>query len=141
LCNKTEIPVVLLGGLDDKARAENIINTVYNPLVYNACGKFSINQTASVIEQSLKIITPDTGLMHIAAAFKKEIISIWGNTVPAFGMYPYLPDNEIEKSHIIETEGLKCRPCSKIGYKSCPEKHFNCMMQIDSLQLLKYLKK
>jgi ADP-heptose:LPS heptosyltransferase len=27
--------------------------------------------------------------MHIAAAFKKKIISVWGNTVPEFGMYPY----------------------------------------------------
>ena len=62
--------------------------------------------------------------MHIAAAFKKDILSVWGNTVPVFGMYPYLAG---KNSHIFEVENLKCRPCTKIGYEKCPKKHFNCM--------------
>ncbi|MCK4361595.1 MAG: glycosyl transferase, partial [Bacteroidales bacterium] len=72
----------------------------------------------------------DTGLMHIAAAFKKQIISIWGNTVPAFGMYPYLPETEKNKSVIVEIKNLRCRPCSKLGYKKCPKGHFDCMQKI-----------
>ena len=83
-----------------------------------------------LVKQAKKIITHDTGLMHIAAAFKKDIISVWGNTVPEFGMYPYKPGKH---SHIIEVKGLACRPCSKIGYKACPKKHFNCMEQIDEV--------
>jgi ADP-heptose:LPS heptosyltransferase len=63
--------------------------------------------------------------MHIASAFQVPIISIWGNTVPAFGMYPYMPKNkELIKIHEVE---MKCRPCSKIGYQACPKKHFHCM--------------
>ena len=50
-----------------------------------------MNQSASIIKQSDVVITNDTGLMHIAAAFKKKIISVWGNTVPEFGMSPYYP--------------------------------------------------
>ena len=65
--------------------------------------------------------------MHIAAAFSKKIISIWGNTVPEFGMYPYLPNKE---SKIIQVNNLKCRPCSKIGFSKCPKKHFKCMEDI-----------
>ena len=64
--------------------------------------------------------------MHIAAAFKKIIISVWGNTIPEFGMYPYMPG---EGSAIFEVKGLTCRPCSKIGFDKCPKGHFNCMMQ------------
>ncbi len=41
------------------------------------------------------VVTHDTGLMHIAAAFKRPIVSIWGNTVPEFGMYPYYGENYI----------------------------------------------
>ena len=67
-------------------------------------------------------------MMHIAAAFKKEIISIWGNTVPEFGMHPYIAD---QRSKILEVKNLSCRPCSKIGYKKCPLGHFKCMNQID----------
>ena len=61
-------------------------------------------------------------------AFKKKIYSVWGNTVPAFGMYPYKTD---ENSKIIEVTDLNCRPCSKIGYDKCPKGHFKCMQEID----------
>ncbi|MES2690500.1 MAG: glycosyl transferase, partial [Bacteroidota bacterium] len=59
------------------------------------------------------------------AAFKKEVISVWGNTVPGFGMTPYYGALEIP-GYEAEVH-LSCRPCSKIGYKACPLGHFNCM--------------
>jgi ADP-heptose:LPS heptosyltransferase len=95
---------------------------------FNSCGEFNLNQSASVIKQSEKVITSDTGLMHIASAYKKEIISLWGNTIPEFGMYPYLPGS---KSRILEVKNLSCRPCSKLGHKKCPKGHFKCMNDIE----------
>ena len=78
------------------------------------------------------------GLMHMAAAFGKEIISIWGNTIPKFGMYPYYPEG-VDLNTTIEVEGLSCRPCSKIGYKKCPKGHFNCMEKIDINSIISWL--
>jgi ADP-heptose:LPS heptosyltransferase len=72
--------------------------------------------------------------MHIASALKKDIISVWGNTIPEFGMYPYKSG---AGSHIMEVKGLSCRPCSKLGYKACPKKHFNCMEQINEVEIIK----
>jgi ADP-heptose:LPS heptosyltransferase len=66
--------------------------------------------------------------MHIAAAFKKKIFSVWGNTIPEFGMAPYLPGIG---SEIIEIKNLDCRPCSKLGFDECPKGHFRCMNDID----------
>ena len=128
LINATEKTIVLLGGIEDLEIARNITQACNNTI--NLCGDLNLNQSASIIQQSEKIITHDTGLMHIAAAFKKPIISIWGNTVPELGMYPYMPSNPLDYS-IHQVKGLKCRPCSKIGYQSCPKKHFNCMNQQD----------
>jgi ADP-heptose:LPS heptosyltransferase len=88
----------------------------------------SLNQSASIIKQSKKVITSDTGLMHIAAAYKKNIISIWGNTIPEFGMGPYMAGDD---SQIVEVNHLSCRPCSKLGYRKCPKGHFKCMNEID----------
>ncbi len=122
-------PVIILGGHEDHEQAEEIISKVNGP-VFNACGKFNLNQSASLVKQADVIITGDTGLMHIAAAFNKKIISVWGNTVPEFGMFPYLPGNN-ELSKIFEVKGLSCRPCSKIGFNKCPKGHFNCMNLID----------
>ena len=140
LCKQIEMPIVLLGGKGDEEKANEIIKlTIHHSpyTIYNACGKYSIHGSASLVRQARKIITHDTGLMHIAAAFKKDIISVWGNTIPEFGMYPYMPE---ANSHIMEVKDLACRPCSKIGYKACPKKHFNCMEQIDEGKILEYIK-
>lgn len=138
LCARLPKPVVLLGGPEDRERA-TVITGLAGGRVFNACGLFSINQSASLIRQSKKVITNDTGLMHIAAALKKPVISIWGNTVPAFGMFPYLPEGLQELSSVIEVKGLHCRPCSKLGYDTCPKKHFKCMNDIKDDQILSAL--
>ena len=131
IIDKLKMPVVLLGGDEDKNAGEMIVALTTNLKVWNTCGKYNLNQSASLIMQSGVVLTHDTGLMHIAAAFNKPVVSIWGNTVPAFGMYPYMPGNE-KKSVIAEVKDLKCRPCSKLGYKKCPKKHFKCMMEQDT---------
>lgn len=137
LCKTTKIPLILLGGKEDRIKAEQIRKQAENSDIFNACGSFSINQSASIIEQSQLVITSDTGLMHIASAFNKKIISVWGNTVPEFGMYPYLPNEQ--KAEIIENKSLKCRPCSKIGFEKCPKNHFDCMNKIDISLIKKHL--
>ena len=142
LCDKINRPIVLLGGKEDAAVGEQICaffekttsSSGYEDglkelnkkaIIYNACGKYNLNQSASLVKQAKYVFTHDTGLMHIAAAFKKEIFSIWGNTIPEFGMYPYRT-----KFTVLENNKLNCRPCSKIGYNACPKKHFKCMREI-----------
>lgn len=136
-CKNIKQPIILLGGREDEPKGERIRKAV-GESIFNACGKYNINQSASLVKQAQKIITNDTGLMHIAAAFKKEIISLWGNTIPEFGMVPYMPGNE-SHSHILEIKGLSCRPCSKLGYKTCPKKHFDCMEKISLKELLSFI--
>jgi ADP-heptose:LPS heptosyltransferase len=126
MCATAKLPIVLMGGKSDVPIAEELVKEF--PNLMNTCGKFSINQSASIISQCEWVISSDTGLMHIASAFNKKIISIWGNTIPQFGMSPYKPNTE---NKIIEVKNLSCRPCSKLGYKKCPKGHFKCMNEID----------
>ncbi|MHA4738608.1 glycosyltransferase family 9 protein [Dyadobacter sp. MSC1_007] len=125
LCKKINFPVILLGGKEDFEAGEAVRQAIGDDPIFNACGKYNFNQSASLIEKALIVFSHDTGLMHVAAAFRKKVYSIWGNTVPAFGMYPYKTAFEV-----LETKGLECRPCSKIGYSQCPKKHFKCMNDI-----------
>lgn len=127
LCKRIDYPIVLLGGPSEREMGERIAST--GKEIFNACGKYSLNGSADLVRRSTAVITHDTGLMHIAAAFGKHIVSVWGNTVPAFGMYPYLPQGP--DHYTAEVEGLKCRPCSKIGYAECPKGHFKCMREQD----------
>ncbi|MEM9887412.1 MAG: glycosyltransferase family 9 protein [Bacteroidota bacterium] len=125
ICQQIEQPIVLLGGpAEQKIGAE--IAQLAGKHVINTCGNLSLHQSAAVVQKAQKIITHDTGMMHIAAAFHKEIISVWGNTIPAFGMSPYYGKKE-NRNTSVEVENLSCRPCSKIGFKSCPKGHFKCM--------------
>ena len=98
--------------------------------ILSLVGEINLEQSASIVKNAKSVLTNDTGLMHIAAAFHKNVVSVWGNTVPELGMYPYLP-KEKEKCHIVECKDVKCRPCSKLGFKECPRRHFKCMMEID----------
>ena len=138
LCDKINKPIILLGGKEDFERGEEVRKffaqtsdsmeeSIKDKLgkkaqIFNGCGKFSINQSASLIKNSKVVFTHDTGMMHIAAAFKKKIFSIWGNTIPEFGMYPYMT-----QFTIFENKKIGCRPCSKLGFNQCPKGHFKCM--------------
>jgi ADP-heptose:LPS heptosyltransferase len=127
LCSQIDYPIVLLGGPSEKEMGGRIAAAGKN--IFNACGKYSLNGSADLVRKAAAVITHDTGLMHIAAAYRKRIISVWGNTVPAFGMYPYLPQGP---DHVMaQVGGLKCRPCSKIGHAECPKGHFKCMREQD----------
>jgi hypothetical protein len=53
-------------------------------------------------------------------------------------MVPYLAG---EQSKIFETKGLRCRPCSKIGYQKCPKGHFKCMQEISIQEVVDYVQK
>jgi len=138
LIRKLEVDVILLGGIEDVNKAAGIMSEIKKKNVYDVTGKLSLNESASILCKSDIIITPDTGMMHVAAAFKKNILSIWGNTVPEFGMYPYQPGSE---SKIFQVTNLHCRPCSKIGFSSCPRKHFHCMLKQDINEIVKTINK
>jgi ADP-heptose:LPS heptosyltransferase len=138
ICKMLNQPVILLGGKEDYEKAETIIRETGRINIFNACGKFSINESAALVKHASKIITHDTGLMHIAAAFKKEIVSIWGNTIPEFGMFPYYGKSEI-KNQKSEVRHLSCRPCSKIGFDKCPKGHFKCMKEIDESEIVDFV--
>ncbi len=123
-------PIVLLGGPEDDTKAQEILAGLPVNKIQNFCGKLNLQQSASVVEQAAVLLTHDTGLMHIASCFEVPVVSVWGNTVPEFGMYPYFPQKP-ELFSIHEVKDLSCRPCSKIGYQTCPKKHFKCMMKQD----------
>lgn len=135
LCTKTDHPIILLGGPEDRIAGDEIAS-IDKVKIYNACGKFNLNESADLVRRSKLIITHDTGLMHIAAAFKKPVISIWGNTVPSFGMTPYYGKTMVA-SALFEINKLWCRPCSKIGYSKCPLGHFKCMEKHDIEEIVK----
>jgi ADP-heptose:LPS heptosyltransferase len=139
IISNIDSPVVIIGGKEDVKEGEEIYKSLPENKIYNTCGEYSIEGSASIVEQSKLLVTHDTGMMHIAAAYKVPIVSIWGNTVPDFGMYPYRPKSP-ESYKIHQVSNLSCRPCSKIGYAKCPKKHFKCMMDQNVEEIVSSIK-
>jgi ADP-heptose:LPS heptosyltransferase len=137
ICKNITQPTFLIGGKDVESEGVEIARKC-GENIQSFCGKLSLHESAYLIKNATKVITHDTGMMHIAAAFQKEIISIWGNTIPAFGMYPYYKSG-VERNKTIQVENLSCRPCSKIGFDKCPKGHFRCMRDISEREVLEGL--
>ena len=122
--NYLKVPVILLGGNDSREEADMIINKVQVPIL-DAVDKYNIPVAAALMKSCTAVLTHDTGFMHIAAAFKMKVFSLWGSTVPEFGMTPYLTEH-----FILENKDVNCRPCSKLGHHTCPLGHFDCMNKL-----------
>lgn len=125
--------VVLLGGKNEISKAQKIQQDAVNCI--NLVGETSLSQSAKIIDNALSVITGDTGLMHIAAALKKPMVSVWGSTVPEFGMYPYYGQSPSREQRM-ELKSLSCRPCTKIGFDACPKGHFDCMTKLSANDII-----
>lgn len=126
ICRGLTDPVVLLGGKDVKENGE-VISNALGSKIYNACGVTSLNESVFLVSKANVVIGFDTGLTHIAEAFDRPIVSIWGGTVPdLLGVQPYQV-----KQVLLAGVDLPCRPCSKFGLPKCPLGHFKCMNEIN----------
>jgi ADP-heptose:LPS heptosyltransferase len=140
LCDKINKPIILLGMQSDLQEA-NLVEDFFRKqhgdweaglkelnkktLIFNACGKFNFNQTASLIKKAQHVFTYDNDFVAIASAFKRNTFILLGNTTLALGRYPYKT-----KFTVLENNKISCRPCSSKGYHHCPKGHFNCMNKI-----------
>lgn len=138
ICQNKNRKILLLGsGKDDFARADQI-EKEFGGHVYNGVNVFSLHQSAQLLRDARLVITGDSGLMHMASAFGQKIISLWGCTVPGFGMYPYRPHPE---SVMIEPHGRKKRPCSKLGNRCKYGKDNLCIDHLSSEEITNAIEK
>ncbi|GAA4087954.1 glycosyltransferase family 9 protein [Mucilaginibacter panaciglaebae] len=134
VCKEINMPIVLLGGNDVKVNGDEIAAAL-GEKVYNACGISSLDESVFLVSKAKKIIGFDTGLTHIAEAFERPIVSVWGGTVPELlGVQPYKV-----KEVLVAGVELECRPCSKFGLPACPLGHFKCMRDIDEGLITKFI--
>ncbi|MCX6143234.1 MAG: lipopolysaccharide heptosyltransferase II [Ignavibacteriales bacterium] len=119
------LEIVLLGGKGDEVLCQEIRTLSGSSHVYNTAGMLSLMQSVELIRRCRLIVCNDSAPMHMAAAAGTPVVAIFGATVPAFGFGPSGP-----LDIVVETQGLKCRPCSTHGGKECPIRTFDCMNNI-----------
>ena len=124
MAQQFDLPVVLIGGTDDKFLSESICESASSHPI-NLTGQTNLLESAAIISRAKLVISNDSAPAHIAAAVDTPVIAIFGPTIPSFGFAPYS-----EKSDVVDIGKLYCRPCTTHGSRRCPEQHFNCMMNL-----------
>ncbi len=111
----TKFQIVLLGGAAEAETAKQIADQI---TCVNLVGKTNFAETASLLASAKGLACNDSSIMHLA----------YGLSVPTVVFFGFAPQANFVK--ILENSTLACRPCSHIGYKSCPKKHFKCMKSL-----------
>lgn len=126
LAKQIKKPIVLIGGKEDITLGNELTAAVPD-FIYNAVGKYDLKESASIIQMAQVVVSHDTGFLHVAAAFNKPTITIWGATSPALQFEAYYSADAKAPHYNSIVPNLNCQPCSKQGENKCPQGHFACM--------------
>ncbi|OGB98796.1 hypothetical protein A2V82_07990 [candidate division KSB1 bacterium RBG_16_48_16] len=119
-----EAQVLLLGDERDR-KITRTITAQLNGHFLDLSGEISLMESAAALTFADLFITNDTGLMHLAVALSVKTIAVFGPTTSELGFFPTAPH-----ALVVENSGLSCRPCTHIGSRKCPKKHFRCMREV-----------
>jgi len=120
----TYLDIVIVGSKNNKDTSLKITSFLDKKKItnyYDYTGRTSIEELFSIVKNAELLITGDSGTMHIAAAYKKNSISIFGPTDSTDTSQWKNPNDNILKKH------LDCQPCLA---RTCKLKHHNCMKLI-----------
>jgi len=123
--------IFLVGGKADIKTCDDIVKQTKHPKIKSICNDISLLQLAALMRDAEMNFVNDSAPLHIASSINANVCSIFCSTIPEFGFGPLS-----ENAHVIQvSQKLKCKPCGLHGKKECPEKHFNCAMNINIKQI------
>ncbi len=99
----------------------------------NMIGKTSIGSLRALISNAKLVLCNDSAPMHLATAYDRPCIAIFGPTTKELGFFPLAKSAE---TTILERR-LDCRPCGLHGHKNCPKSHFRCMLEVDVANVIR----
>jgi heptosyltransferase-2 len=140
LARQLDLPVVLLGSGKEFELCQQIaapVNAGQPQKCLNLAGKTSLAHAFCAIAATKSIVSNDSGLMHVAAAFGVPQIAIFGSSSPLHTP----PLNERATVLWLKTQAdyqppLDCAPCFE---RECPLGHTRCLNDISASQVLSYL--
>lgn len=130
-----QLVVYIMGGSNDAALCQTILEQSQHPNAHNLAGKCSFLQSAALMKDAVMNYVNDSAPMHFCSAVNAPVAAIYCSTIPAFGYGPLST-----KSFVVQIkQTLACRPCGLHGKAQCPEHHFDCGHKIEIAQLMRCL--
>lgn len=125
-------PIVLLGSGKEAALAAEIERLAPGACV-NMIGRTSLDQAMALISGARGMVSNDSGLMHVAAAFGVPQVAVFGSTSPEHTP----PLNRHARVLWLKDElGLDCMPCFE---RQCRFGHTRCLTEVKPERALQAL--
>ena len=140
LAEQLSLPVVLLGSAKEAALCAEISHAV-NVLRPGHCldwsGRTTLDQALATISAAKAMVSNDSGLMHVAAAFGVPQVAIFGSSSPLHTP-PLNPLAHVIwlKDDPLYQPALDCAPCFK---RECPLGHTRCLVDVQPDDVLRFL--
>lgn len=116
-------PVVLLGSAKEAALAEGIAARAGAGCVV-LVGRTTLDEAMAVIAGARGLVSNDSGLMHVGAAFGRPQVAVFGSTSPEHTP----PLNPRARVIWLKAElALDCAPCFQ---RTCPLGHTRCLTAV-----------
>ena len=115
------LPIVLVGGEQDRRRSEQVGAGCLPDKWLNLCGDLSILETAALLERAAFYLGNDTGPMHVAAAVKTPCVAVFSMRAYPETWYPYGDTHEVIAHEV---------PCIGCGLKECKQFGLRCLLTI-----------
>ncbi len=125
-----EATVALIGSAKERTLATEIAALSGQDL-RNLCGETSLTDALALIASAQGVVSNDSGLMHVAAAYHRPQVAVFGSSDPRHTP-PRSPRAQIEWLH------LPCSPCFE---RTCPLGHTNCLNKLAPASVFESLKK
>ena len=110
LVTERDVLVLLFGGPDEVRLCEYIVEKANTDHIYNMAGKFTIRETAAAVARCSKVVSNDSGIMHLTAAMGVPVIALFG------------PSSSIKNTPVGENYQLLCgKGCDAGSNEMCPE--------------------
>lgn len=140
LARQLDAPVVLLGSSKEAGLCGGIAkvaNLVQPGQCHDLAGKTSLDQALAVIAGARAMVSNDSGLMHVAAAFDVPQVALFGSSSPLHT--PPLNARATVlwlKNDPAYLPALDCAPCFA---RECPLGHTRCLVDITPAEVLRFL--
>jgi heptosyltransferase II len=134
LARTLDVPVVLLGSGKEAELCQEIAGAAGHGTCLNLAGKTPLLQAFALIAAARAVVSNDSGLMHVAAAFGVPQVAVFGSSSPLHT--PPLND-KAQVLWLKQDAGyqppLDCSPCFQ---RECPLGHTRCLYDITPQRVL-----
>lgn len=130
LIDQIDATVVFTGGNSERGMITDIQNRMQHKS-YTTAGELSIEMLAALYEESLVLLGPDSGPLHLAAAIGTPTVALFGPADP-IEFAPWGDKNR----HMILTTPIGCRPCRVLDWGDDDPENHPCVRDITIGQVL-----